>query len=176
MSATAKHTDWRAPILALCPCREAVEWLATQTDAASAWANCTRGDWMLWLCGKLAGKHWSRARRRMVLAACECARLALPLVEAGEDRPRKALELAEKWVRGGWVSREQLRAAADAAYAAADAAPAAPAAAGAYSAAAAAYYADAAYYAAAGATQARILAQCADIVRQHYLEPPEIPQ
>ena len=92
--------DWRASLLALGPCREAIEWLATQPDAATAWAACQRGDWMLWLCGKLAGKPWSQARRKLVLATCKCARLALPHVKSDELRPLKVIETAERWARG----------------------------------------------------------------------------
>ena len=39
-------------------------------------------------------------RRRLVLAACACARTVLHLVPAGEDRPRVAIETAERWARG----------------------------------------------------------------------------
>ena len=117
-----------------------------QPDAETAWRACQRGDWMLWLCGRLSGKPWSECRRKLVLAACACARLALVYVPAGEQRPLRAIELAEMWARGGRVTRQAILDAACAAYAA-DAAAA-----------------DA--YAAYARNQ--ILAQCADIVRTHY--------
>ena len=178
---TATKTDWRESIYALDPCGNARDWLATQASPAEAWANCRDGSWMLWLLGKLAGKPWSQARRKLVLAACECARLALPRVKAGENRPRKAIELAEQWARGGRVSRQALNDAADAAaYAAADVAGAAAyATAAAYAAAAAdADAADAAAYAAAAYQEKRaeVLAKCADIVRKHYPKPPRMPK
>ena len=30
-------------------CSEAQTWAATQPDPQTAWANCKRSDWMLWL-------------------------------------------------------------------------------------------------------------------------------
>ena len=60
-----------------------------------------------------------------MLTACECARLALVHIPAGEDRPRLAIETAEKWAHGDpAVTLTMVRAAASAA-AAADAADAA---------------------------------------------------
>jgi hypothetical protein len=39
-------------------------------------------------------------RRRLVLASCDCAETVLHFVPAGEDRPRRALEVARAWCRG----------------------------------------------------------------------------
>ena len=36
-------------------CSEAVDWLQTKLTFEQAWADCERGDWMLWLLGKLSG-------------------------------------------------------------------------------------------------------------------------
>ena len=100
-------------------CRPALEWLQART-LAEAWEQSERGDWLLWLAAK-AGVD----RRRLVMAACACARLALVHVPPGEERPRVAIETAEAWCRGE-ATIEQVRKAcrnADAAYdAAADAA------------------------------------------------------
>jgi hypothetical protein len=167
-------------------CRESIEWASEHGgDWSALWRDCQRGDWMLWLAGMLAGEPGSDKRRPLVLATCECARLALKHVPDGEDRPRKAIEAAEAWAHGAaGVTLEQVRAYADAAAyayayayaayayaAAADAAAAAAAAAddAAAAAAYAAYAADA--YAAARGTR---LAQCADIVRKHYPTAPEL--
>ncbi len=144
-------------------CSGALEWLGTR-GLATAWGECDRGDWLLWLAG-MAGVD----RRRLVLAACACARGALPYIPEGENRPRVAIETAEKWARGeegvtlGDVRRAACAAyaacatdATDAAYAATDAAYAAYAA------------ADAAAYAAAyAAAWGKSLARSAEIVRQH---------
>jgi len=170
----------------LSACKWAVEWVAEQPSAAAAWRNCERGDWMLWLLGRLSGELGSAKRKRLVLCCCQCARLALTHVPAGEDRPRLAIETAERWARGEGPTLSDVRAAADAADAAyaasaadaayvaayADAACAAYAAGAAAS--AAAHAAGDAYYAAYVASDARAktLAECADIVREHYPQPP----
>ena len=134
---------------------------------------------MLWLMGKQADKPGSEKRKRLVLAVCECARLALPYVLQGEILPLKAIETAEAWAQGTeGVTLEMVRDAADAAYAYAAYAYAAVYAAAYAAAAFAAYAAYAAYaatyatYAATYTTYAAIcretLKQCADIVRRHY--------
>jgi hypothetical protein len=167
-------------------CEEAVEWAEPYSTLADAWEKCERGDWMLWLAGKARAKLCTR--QQLVLAACECARLALGHVPAGEDRPRVAIETAERWARGE-ATLAEVRKAAAAAYAtyAAYAAAAANAAAAAYAADAAdadaayaadaaadAAYADAADAAADAATAAayaaadriKALREMADIVRE----------
>ena len=112
-------------------CADAQEWVGIKTPQ-EAWESCSRGDWLLWLAGRL-----EIDRKLIVLAACDCARLALPCVPKGELRPLKAIETAEAWARGE-ASLEDVAAAA--AYAA--------------NAAAAAYAANAAAYAAADAANA----------------------
>ena len=158
-------------------CQDAIEYAATHPDAESAWAACVRGDWMLWLCGKLSGPPGSDGRRTLVACACECSRLSLPIFEKrypNDMRPRICLDVAERWARGE-ATIEELREARAAAYATAYAT------AYAYAAAAADTYADTAAAAAAYATAAaaadarsRVLATCADIVRRHYPQPPKI--
>jgi hypothetical protein len=86
---------WRDRILALGPCSDAREWLETVPDdwtAEQAWGDCERGDWMLWLAGRLGVDRVAIAR-----VACAVARSVLHLVPAGEDRPRLAIEAAEAW-------------------------------------------------------------------------------
>jgi len=125
-------------------CEDAVAWVGDR-DITAAWAECERADWMLWLAGRVV------ARKTVVLAACACARTALQYVPTGEDRPRVAIETAERWARGEATIAE-VRSAANAANA--YAAYAATYAANAYAAYAAAYAANAAAYAAAYATYA----------------------
>ena len=137
-------------------CDEATEWVG-EKDLATAWAECPRGDWMLWFAAR-AGVD----RKLLVMAACACARTALRFVPDGELRPLQAIEAAESWCRDE-ATIDQVQAAAHAAYyAASHAAYAAYA----DTAAAYAYYA---YYAAAAdaATAARTVAraECADLVR-----------
>jgi len=130
-------------------CSSAIVWVKDQTNPQQAWDTCEKGDWMLWLLGKLSGGPRSKSRKLLVLTACECARLSLKYVPKGEGRPLKAIETAEAWTKGK-ATLEQVR---NAAYAAAAAAAADAAA-------------DAAY--AAAAARKNTLKQCADIVRKHY--------
>ena len=163
---------WLKPIKRMRACEEAIAWGENYETLEEAWAKCERGDWMLWLCGRLSGEPESDSRKKLVLAACECARLSLPYVREGEERPLKTIETAEQYARGGNnITLTMVRDAAAAAYAAADAASvsayAADAAYAAYAAADAAYAAAYAY-AAAAAARTTALEQCADIVRKHY--------
>ena len=93
-------------------CSDAVEWVGTRT-IEQAWAECERGDWMLWLAGRI-----DIDRKLLVSAACACAEPALAFVRAGEDRPRLAIEVARAWCVGT-ATLDDVRAAAAAAYAAA---------------------------------------------------------
>ena len=135
-------------------CTEAQEWVDSLTceTAEEVWNLCERGDWLLWIAGKLPGV----TRQRLVFAACQCARLALPFVDKNDLRPLKCIETTEAWTRDE-ATIEELESARGAAYAAA-------AAAAAY--AAYAYAADAAADAAADGLK-RVLRECADIVRKH---------
>jgi hypothetical protein len=122
------------------------EWIdsLSRVSAARAWDRCERGDWLLWLAARTGVD-----RRIVVLAACDCSRLALVHVPAGEERPQIAIETAERWTRGEATIGEVHEAASDAAHAADAAVYASDAAAAAYAAAHAAaaadYTADAAY-------------------------------
>lgn len=184
-------------------CEDAREWVDAQPDAEAAWAACERGDWMLWLAGRLSGPPGSESRRRLVLAACDCAELARPHVPAAwRDRiwpaVDQALHVARSWARRvPGVTPEDVRRAGAAAYAAAAYAAglvddATWLAATAADAAAATAWVDAAYVAgdaaaaivggdaaivdgdaAADAARPAMLRACAHVVRAHYPEPPK---
>ena len=140
-------------------CSDALEGCKQFDTLEEARQKCERGDWMLWLAGKLSGPPDSDSRKKVVLVACQCARLALKYVQSGEVRPLTAIETAEAWARGeGNITLAEVR---DAAYAAAYAA---------YN--AAAYAAYAAY--AAAHTRKKTLKKCADIVREYYPTAPEL--
>ena len=150
-------------------CTEAIHWCSHFPTLQEAWKNCERGDWMLWLVGKLSGEPGGDARKKLVLTACQCARLSLKYVKAGESRPLKAIEAAEKWANGNTsISLEDVRkavaAAAYAAYAAAYAVAAAAADAVAAAADADAAYAAAYADAAAAAADAAYAVAAADAV------------
>jgi len=189
---------WTDKLVALGACPDAVEWARAYPSLTAAWKVCERADWMLWLAGKLC--RTVPARKRLVLAACACARTALKYVPEGEKRPLMAVRTAEQWARGtGGVTVEDVRAAGDAAGDAArdaagdaawDAAWAAARAAGtaardaawaagtawaardaAWAAARAAAW-DAARDAARDAAKTKALSRLSKIVRKHYPIPP----
>jgi hypothetical protein len=102
---------------------------------------------MLWLLAKMEGEDGWPDRKVIVLAACDCAELALKYVPEGENRPRKAIETARKWAPGKATLEDGESAAYEnGAYAAAETAAEAGAEAAA-EAAAAAFDADGANYA-----------------------------
>ena len=175
---------WIRPIKKMGACIEALGWAEDYNSLQEAWEVCERGDWMLWLLGKRVKKIGTLEHKKLVLIACQCARLALPYVQGVEKRPLKAVETVEAWAKGDTsISMRDLKAAgagaAGAAEAAAWAAGAAARAAGAaaraawataWAAGAAAWAARATWATAwaAGAAEATALKKCADIVREHY--------
>jgi hypothetical protein len=144
-------------------CSEAVAWYESYdwADEEAAWLACQRPDWLLWL----AGRSPRVTKFMIVRAACGIARSVLHLTREDEDRPRLAIEAAERWCED--PSEANRAAAASAALAAAravaaDAAYAARAAyAAAYAAARAAAYAAARAYAADAAADAASAASAA---------------
>lgn len=186
-------------------CKDALEWCKSYPTPQAAWDACERGNWMLFLLGRLAGGPRSKSRKKLVLAACKCARLALRFVEQGETRPRRAIVIAERWAKGRATLAEVMEAskAAFAAFAAAEVS--AESAFADYAAVESAYAAHAASYAAseasaefssfavsaaseasaesayaahASAETARLdtLAKCAAIVRKMYPKAPRLPK
>ena len=192
---TATATHWTEALRRRDACKDAVAWCEQHDSFAAAWAACERGDWMMWLLGELSGPPESDSRKKLVMCACACARLALRHVPCGDERPRRAIEVAEAYCRGE-ATLDDVRAAAYAAYAYAPAGVAAAAYAAhaaynsayaaaadaggaannsAYAAAGGAYAAGAAYAATAAAAAAdQIHGECADIVRRHYPTAPEL--
>jgi hypothetical protein len=125
-------------------CSPAMEWLG-ERDAAQMWAECERGDWMLWLAKRLGVN-----KRQLTLAKGKVAETVKHLMK--DERSRNAVEVAIRYGYSEATEDELYAADADAAYAAA---AAADAYADAYAAYAAAYAdADAAYAAAAAAADA----------------------
>ena len=76
-------------------CGEAVVWANGKTEKQS-WQKCQRADWMIWYLGKKLGTPGYPDINQIVLLACWCARRSLRFVPEGEDRPRLAIEAAEK--------------------------------------------------------------------------------
>jgi len=145
----------------LSACPEAKRWAKNYPDLQIAWTACKRSDWMIWL---LARTTLDQDDPHLRLIACDFAEAVLPLVTKGEDRPRRAIEVARRFA-GGEATREEMDAAGAAARAAARAAAGAAAWAAARAAAGAA--ARAAAGAAAGDAQS-------DIIRRYFPECPPI--
>ena len=90
---------------ALGACEDAIDWVADEghRSLAAAWAACPRGDWMLWLAARLAGKPGSVAGRRAIRAGAACVRSTLSRFRIREERDAVAAALAEteRWLDGG---------------------------------------------------------------------------
>jgi len=86
-------------LISMRACPEAVEWVGTR-NLAAAWHECERADWMLWLCGKMVGKHGWPRHEDIVLAACDCALTAKQWWWRVNDCPARAIETAQKWACG----------------------------------------------------------------------------
>jgi hypothetical protein len=99
-------------------CEEATKWVESskKRTAKAIWDDCKNPSWMLWIASLGVD------RKLLVLAACACARTALKHVPKGEERPRLAIETAERWTRGEATIEEVREARRAAAAAAADAA------------------------------------------------------
>ena len=91
-------------------CREAIDYVRTQKSVILAWQNCNRGDWMLWLAKKLNVDD-----KKLTMAKVMCAKQFEHLMK--DQRSKDALQACFDYVNGK-ITREQLNAAADAAYAA----------------------------------------------------------
>ena len=120
-------------------CKESIAFRENYSDFKSAWENCPRGDWMLWIAKKLKVDLL-----KLTTAKALCANTVRHLMK--DERSKKAIDVAILFGQG-LATREELDFAAAAA-AAADTADYADAAAYVAAAAATADYADAAAYAA----------------------------
>ena len=129
-------------------CKESIVFRKNYPDFKTAWENCPRGDWMLWIAKKL-----NVDLLKLTTAKALCANTVRNLMR--DERSTKAIDVAILFGQGK-ASREELDAAAAdaAAYTAYTAYTADAAAAAAYAAADAADAAAAAAYAAADAAYA----------------------
>ena len=150
-------------------CSDAVAFADKYGSLQAAWDACPRGDWQLWLLGRIAGPVDMDSRRKLVGVCAEIAELVLPIFEKrnpDDKRVRECIETCKRYA-AGIATIEEVRKARSAADAAA------------YAAYAAYAYADAAadYAAYADAADAidKMRQQCADLVRKHYPQAPELP-
>ena len=121
-------------------CSDAVAFADKYDSTQAAWDACPRGDWLLWLLGRLAGPVDSDSRKKLVGVCAEIAELVLPIFEKrrpNDKRVRECIETCKRYAIGQ-ATIDEVRTARSAAAAAYDAAYAAAAdAAAAYAAAAA---------------------------------------
>ena len=99
-------------------CPDAREWAKAYPDLQSAWTACQRSNWMLWLLRRTVVDP-NDPRYRLI--AYDCAEAILHFVPVGEDRLRRAIEVARRFARGE-ATREELDAVGAAAWDAARAA------------------------------------------------------
>src|ERR1035441_4829253 len=105
MSTPDTPTPSMAPheiLTSLGACSEAAEWVRKGKFITlnSAWRKCDRGDWLLWLAGKKAGPVGDERRKKLVLASCACARIALPIWQKrypDDKRVEVCLDTAERY-------------------------------------------------------------------------------
>ena len=169
---------------ALHACRDGLAFAETYDTWQACWDAIPRGDWSLWLLGKLAGPPDSESRRKLVGVCSLITREVLPIFERrfpNDKRVRTCLDVLDRYAVGKATMAEVLKARSAACAAACAASCAACAAScavcAASCAACAATYADGAASCAAYAACARkmIRQKSADIVRQHYPTAPELP-
>lgn len=98
MTPTKKLPPVAATLASWGACAEGAKY-AQRVGWQKSWASCTRGDWMVWLLGRLH-VHGHLSRRDLVRAACASARTALE--HAGKYREEIAthLSVVEAWAEG----------------------------------------------------------------------------
>jgi tetratricopeptide (TPR) repeat protein len=76
-------------------------WLEVEgQDFRQMWTTSDRGDWLLWFCTHMIDQPGWPTHQQVVLAACQCARIALRHVNPREKRPLEAIVTAEAWAHG----------------------------------------------------------------------------
>jgi hypothetical protein len=95
------------------PCKAFCDWLKENgiESPKEAWGKCDRPDWMFWIVG-----HKEENKPDIILAACDIAASVLHLVPEGEDRPRKAIDVAREIANGEIANAGARGAGSDAAY------------------------------------------------------------
>jgi hypothetical protein len=100
-------------------CEEAIEWAKDYDSLQSAWDNCKRSDWMIWLMDKM---NWGNDKDLRLMAVA-FARQVQHFMK--DDRSINALDVAERYANGEATNDELAAAWAAAGDAAGDAARAA---------------------------------------------------
>jgi len=55
-------SNWTRGLTLLGACEEAIEWCKKYESLEDVWQVCERGDWMLWLAGRILGEPESDSR------------------------------------------------------------------------------------------------------------------
>lgn len=77
---------WSEQLVELDSCEEGIAWAKNVPDALTGWKTSVRGDWLLWLAGRLALDD--EARKEVIHTACRAALTAIPLTEMASDSMR----------------------------------------------------------------------------------------
>lgn len=105
------NSQFKEKLKELNACQEAIDWIGDR-DLQTAWNECERVDWMLWLCWKMD----IGTKSQRIHAGCDCAETALKYVPKGEDRPRLAIKAARRYADEPTPEKlEKLKSTADAA-------------------------------------------------------------
>ena len=111
------NIEFIAKLEKLDACDDSIEWLSTQDSIKSAWEDCERGDWLLWLVARL-----NINERKLFLAKGLVVEQVLHLMN--DERSIEAVEAAINYGNGK-ISKDELEIfiadAYTAAYATADA-------------------------------------------------------
>jgi len=98
-------------------CCEARRWVGSRS-IEQAWAECERGDWMVWLLRKMVSHPGWPTGQQVSMMVADCSETALCFIPEGEYRPKQAIIDTRRWALGEDISPAHLR---ESAYAAGDA-------------------------------------------------------
>jgi hypothetical protein len=74
-----------------------INWMISNETFNEAWAKCDKGDWMLFIAARASNAEENH--KRIVTAACRCARMVLQYIPDNDRRPLIAVETIEKWLK-----------------------------------------------------------------------------
>jgi hypothetical protein len=75
-------------------------------DVRAMWNTSDRGDWLLWFAAQMIGKTGWPTHQQIVLASCRCARLTIGLITTDRCYSLKVLTTTEAWTRGEVTSQD----------------------------------------------------------------------
>jgi hypothetical protein len=75
-------------------------WVGGGRSLVEIWEQCPRADWLIWLCGKMAGNDGWPTRLLIALAVCAVANAVQMDTPTSEESPRELMEISKKWEMG----------------------------------------------------------------------------